>query len=126
MGYAWADGCTHVAYGLVTLPRGMGKLKSREGTAVDADDLLDVLHEEAKKKIVEGGYFGDDPERIEATAEAIGQGALKVYLLQVGNDKNIVFDPGGEARLRGRHRARRSSTATRGSAASCARGSSAA
>jgi arginyl-tRNA synthetase len=93
LGYAWADGCTHVAYGLVTLPRGMGKLKSREGTAVDADDLLDVLHEEAKKKIIEGGYCGDDPERIETTAEAIGQGALKVYLLQVGNDKNIVFDP---------------------------------
>jgi arginyl-tRNA synthetase len=93
LGYAWAEGCTHVAYALVTLPRGMGKLKSREGTAVDADDLLDVLHEEAKKKIVDGGYCGDDPERIEATAEAIGQGALKVYLLQVGNDKNIVFDP---------------------------------
>ncbi|MBD3163134.1 MAG: arginine--tRNA ligase, partial [Candidatus Latescibacteria bacterium] len=93
LGYAWAAGCRHVAYGLVTLPRGMGRLKSREGTAVDADDLLDLLHEEARKRIVEGGYCGDDPDRIEATAEAIGQGALKVYLLQVGNDKNIVFDP---------------------------------
>jgi arginyl-tRNA synthetase len=93
LGFPWADGCTHVAYNLIILPRGMGKLKSREGTAVDADDLLDVLHEEAKKKIAEGGYCGDDPERVEATAEAIGQGALKVYLLQVGNDKNITFDP---------------------------------
>ncbi|MBM3288219.1 MAG: arginine--tRNA ligase, partial [Candidatus Eisenbacteria bacterium] len=93
LGHPWADGCHHVAYGLVTLPRGMGKLKSREGTAVDADDLLDLLHEEARRRIVESGYCGEDPERIEATAEAIGQGALKVYLLQVGNDKNIVFDP---------------------------------
>lgn len=93
LGFPWAEGCTHVAYNLIILPRGMGKLKSREGTAVDADDLLDVLHEEAKKKIAEGGYCGEDPERVEATAEAIGQGALKVYLLQVGNDKNIVFDP---------------------------------
>ncbi len=93
LGFPWAEGCRHVSYGLVTLPRGMGRLKSREGTAVDADDLLDLLKEEARKKIVEGGYCGDDPGRIDATAEAIGQGALKVYLLQVGNDKNIVFDP---------------------------------
>ena len=93
LGHAWADGCHHVSYGLVTLPRGMGKLKSREGTAVDADDLLDLLHDEARRRIVDSGYCGDDPDRIEATAEAIGQGALKVYLLQVGNDKNIVFDP---------------------------------
>lgn len=93
LGFPWADGCHHVAYGMVTLPRGMGRLKSREGTAVDADDLLDLLKDEARKKIAEGGYCGDDPERIEWTAEAIGQGALKVYLLQVGNDKNIVFDP---------------------------------
>ena len=93
LGFAWAGGCHHVSYGLVTLPRGMGRLKSREGTAVDADDLLDLLHAEAKRRIVEGGFCGDDPARIETTAEAIGQGALKVYLLQVGNDKNIVFDP---------------------------------
>ncbi len=93
LGYPWADGCHHVAYGLITLPRGMGKLKSREGTKVDADDLLDLLRDEARRRIVEGGYCGDDPERVDATAEAIGQGALKVYLLQVGNDKSIVFDP---------------------------------
>ena len=101
LGYPWAAGCRHVAYGLVTLPRGMGRLKSREGTAVDADDLLDLLREEARRKIVEGGYCGDDPDRIESTAEAIGQGALKVYLLQVGNDKNIVFDPGEKLSFEG-------------------------
>jgi arginyl-tRNA synthetase len=91
--FPWADGVRHVSYAMVNLPKGMGRLKSREGTAVDADDLLDVLKEEARKKIIEGGYCGDDPGRIETTAEAIGQGALKVYMLQVGNDKNIIFDP---------------------------------
>ncbi len=93
LGHGWAAGCHHVAYGMVTLPRGMGNLKSREGTAVDADDLLDLLQSEARERIAAGGYCGDDPNRVDATAEAIGQGALKVYLLQVGNDKNIVFDP---------------------------------
>jgi len=93
LAFPWADGLRHVSYGLVTLPRGMGKLKSREGTAVDADDLLDLLKNAARKKIAEGGYCADDPGKAERTAEAIGQGALKVYLLQVGNDKNIVFDP---------------------------------
>ena len=93
LGHPWAEGCHHVSYGLVTLPAGMGRLKSREGTAVDADDLLDMLQEEARARIVAGGYCGEDPDRIDTTAEAIGQGALKIYLLQVGNDKNIVFDP---------------------------------
>lgn len=93
LGHAWANGCHHVAYSLVTLPRGLGRLKSREGTAVDADDLLDLLASEARRRIEDGGYCGDDPGRVDATAEAIGQGALKVYLLQVGNDRNIVFDP---------------------------------
>jgi arginyl-tRNA synthetase len=93
LGFPWAEGCHHVAYGLVNLPRGMGRLKSREGTAVDADQMCDHLHEEARGRIVEGGFCGDDTALVERTAEAIGQGALKVYLLQVGNDKNIVFDP---------------------------------
>jgi arginyl-tRNA synthetase len=93
LGHDWANECRHLSYGHVTLPRGMGKLKSREGTKVDADDLLDVLHEDARKRIIEGGYCGEDQARIEATAEAIAQGALKVYLLQVSNEKNIIFDP---------------------------------
>ncbi|MFB3907949.1 MAG: arginine--tRNA ligase [Candidatus Eisenbacteria bacterium] len=93
LGHPWASGLQHVSYGLVNLPGGLGKLKSREGTAVDIDELLDLLHGEARARIVEGGYCGDDPERIETTAEAIGQGAVKVYLLQVSNEKNIVFDP---------------------------------
>lgn len=88
----WADGCYHASYALVTLPRGMGRLKSREGTAVDADDLLDELHRIAREKIEAGGYC-DSAEAAEETAEQIGQGALKLYLLQVGSDKAIQFDP---------------------------------
>ncbi|MEZ4649937.1 MAG: arginine--tRNA ligase [Candidatus Eisenbacteria bacterium] len=92
LGFPWADGCYHASYGMVTLPHGMGRLKSREGTKVDADDLLDTLHELALAKIEEGGY-AESPEAARETAEAIGQGALKMYVLQVSPDKNIQFDP---------------------------------
>jgi arginyl-tRNA synthetase len=70
----------------------LGKLKSREGVKVDADNLLDNLHAMAKAKILEAGHT-ETPEGIEATAEQIGQGALKLYLLQVNPEKTIVFDP---------------------------------
>ncbi|MCA9728025.1 MAG: arginine--tRNA ligase [Candidatus Eisenbacteria bacterium] len=92
LGHPWAGGCYHASYGLVTLPRGMGKLKSREGKAVDADDLFDELHQLAEAKIVEGGYC-ESPEDVSRVAEMIGQGAVKMYLLQVSSDKNIQFDP---------------------------------
>ncbi len=92
LGHPWARNCIHASYGLVTLPRGMGRLKSREGTAVDADDLLDELHSLALVKIGEGGYC-ENPEDRRRTAEQIGQGALKMYLLQVSAEKNIQFDP---------------------------------
>ena len=90
--FPWAGGCHHASYGLVTLPRGMGRLKSREGKAVDADDLLDELHGIAEAKIVEAGYC-ETAEAVDATAETIGQGALKMYMLQVSSEKSIVFDP---------------------------------
>jgi arginyl-tRNA synthetase len=92
LGFEWADRCVHATYSMVTLPRGMGKLKSREGKAVDADDLLDELRLLARGKIVAGGY-AETPETIETTAEEIGQGALKLYLLEVGSEKAICFDP---------------------------------
>ena len=93
LGYAWAEHCHHLSYGLVTLPRGMGKLKSREGRTVDADELLDALAAIAKAKATAGGYVSDADVDIDALADAIGQGALKMYLLQVSAEKNIVFDP---------------------------------
>lgn len=92
LGYPWAKGCYHASYGLVTLPKGMGKLKSREGKAVDADDLFDELHALARVRIVEGGYC-ESPEDVERIAEQIAMGAVKMYLLQVSSEKNIQFDP---------------------------------
>ncbi|MBD3235078.1 MAG: arginine--tRNA ligase [Candidatus Eisenbacteria bacterium] len=89
----WAAQCHHLSYGLVTLPHGMGKLKSREGRAVDADDLLDELAAVARRKALAGGYVDPSAVELDALADAIGQGALKMYLLQVGAEKNIQFDP---------------------------------
>jgi arginyl-tRNA synthetase len=97
MGFPWAEGCRHVSYGLVTLPRGMGRLKSREGRSVDADTLLDELHDLAARKIeeaiAEGKLDRDEVGDPAAAAERVGQAALKIYLLQVGSEKNIVYDP---------------------------------
>lgn len=93
LGYSWADHCLHLSYGLVTLPRGMGKLKSREGRTVDADELLDELAAIAKEKATTGGYVSAADVDLDSLADAIGQGALKMYLLQVSAEKNIVFDP---------------------------------
>lgn len=92
LGHDWAGRCTHVSYSMVNLARGMGRLKSREGKAVDADNLLDELRDIARAKILEAGY-AETPGAIETTAEQIGQGALKLYVLQVSPEKTIVFDP---------------------------------
>ena len=93
LGMPWAAACHHLSYGLVTLPRGMGKLKSREGRAVDADDLLDELAELATGKARDGGYASEGGNDLARLGDAIGQGALKMYLLQVSAEKNIQFDP---------------------------------
>lgn len=85
--------CYHLSYGLVTLPHGMGKLKSREGRAVDADDLLDELAAVARRKAAEGGYVDASMVDLDTLGDVIGQAALKMYLLQVGAEKNIQFDP---------------------------------
>ncbi|MBP6875368.1 MAG: arginine--tRNA ligase [Candidatus Eisenbacteria bacterium] len=93
LGLPWADACRHLSYGLVTLPHGMGKLKSREGRAVDADDLLDELAALASNKARAGGFASGDEREVARLGDAIGQGALKLYLLQVSAEKNIQFDP---------------------------------
>lgn len=93
LGFPWADQCHHLSYGLVTLPHGMGKLKSREGRTVDADELLAELAGIARRKAAEGGYVKEAGASLDLLADAIGQGALKMYLLQVGAEKNIQFDP---------------------------------
>ncbi|MBD3333940.1 MAG: arginine--tRNA ligase, partial [Candidatus Eisenbacteria bacterium] len=97
LGHEWADRCEHVSYGLVNLPGGMGKLKSREGRAVDADTLLDELQRLAlsriEEAIAEGKLERDEVGNLQEAAERVGQAALKVYLLQVSAEKNIVYDP---------------------------------
>lgn len=90
LGYKWAEELHHLSYGMVNLPE--GKMKSREGTVVDADDLLDELTELAKGEIEAKGReeaVGD----VADTARKIALGALNYYLLQVQPQHDMVFDP---------------------------------
>lgn len=89
LGYEWAHDMHHLSYGMVNLPE--GKMKSREGTVVDADDLLNNLHEEAKKQILEKGR-GEAIKDIEKTSEKIALAALHYFLLQVTPKKDMLFD----------------------------------
>jgi arginyl-tRNA synthetase len=90
LGFEWAQNLFHLAYGMVNLPE--GKMKSREGTVVDADDLIDELAGLARTEIREKEREGE-VEDADATAEAIAIGALHYYLLAVNPMKDIVFDP---------------------------------
>ena len=90
LGFEWADNLYHLAYGMVNLPE--GKMKSREGTVVDADDLIDQLSELARGEIRDK-QRESEVDDIDATAEAIAIGALHYYLLAVNPMKDIVFDP---------------------------------
>ncbi len=90
LGYEWAGNLHHLAYGMVNLPE--GKMKSREGTVVDADDLIDKLAELALEEIRRKGRE-DDPEDARRRAELIALGALHYYLLQTGPVKDMVFNP---------------------------------
>lgn len=89
LGYPWAGGLYHMAYGMVNLPT--GKMKSREGTVVDADNLFDELHELAKQAILERSP--EAPADLEERAEAIGMGALKFMLQKVVPKTTMMFDP---------------------------------
>lgn len=90
LGYEWACDMHHLSYGMVNLPE--GKMKSREGTVVDADNLLDALHEDAKKEIIDKGR-ADAIDNIEETSEKIALAALHYFLLQVSPKKDMLFDP---------------------------------
>jgi arginyl-tRNA synthetase len=92
MGYKWADGLIHFSYGMVELPE--GRMKSREGTIVDADDLIKEMHETAREVSLELGKlseFSDDEK--EEIFRKIGLGALKYYILKVDPKKNMTFNP---------------------------------
>ena len=81
----------HLSYGMVELPS--GKMKSREGTVVDADDLMDAMYEEAKKSTEALGKFQFTPEEADKLYEMIGLGALKYFILKVDPSKNMLFNP---------------------------------
>jgi arginyl-tRNA synthetase len=90
LGFDWAKDLYHLSYGMVNLPS--GKMKSREGTVVDADDLLDELHSIALQEIREKERE-EDVGDAEDTAEKIALGALHYYLLQISPDKDMLFNP---------------------------------
>jgi arginyl-tRNA synthetase len=92
MGYKWADGLIHFSYGMVELPE--GKMKSREGTVVDADDLIREMKETAKSVSLELGKLADfQDEEKEEIFKKIGMGALKYFILKVDPHKNMTFNP---------------------------------
>lgn len=98
LGYEWAENLHHLAYGMVNLPT--GKMKSREGTVVDADDLFDEMVSIAKTATLERA--GDDiPDDIDERAEIIGMGALKFMLLKFNPKTTILFDPQASLRFEG-------------------------
>jgi arginyl-tRNA synthetase len=92
MGYTWADGLIHFSYGMVELPE--GRMKSREGTIVDADDLIKEMQDTAREVSTELGKLSDftDAEK-EEVFRKIGLGALKYYILKVDPRKNMTFNP---------------------------------
>lgn len=100
LGYEWARRCYHLSYGMVDLPS--GRMKSREGTVVDADDLISEMVAEAEKQTRALGKLEDLSEReAHELFEMIGLGALKFFLLKVDPKKRMLFDPGESIQLQG-------------------------
>jgi len=92
LGYAFGKGLIHFSYGMVELPE--GKMKSREGTVVDADDLIEEMIRTARETADElGKTAGYSEEETEAVARMVGLGALKYFILKVDPKKNMVFNP---------------------------------
>ena len=92
LGYEWADGIHHFSYGMVNLPE--GKMKSREGQVVDADDLINTMIITAREMSEELGKLDDyTPDEREAIYRKIGLGALKYFILKVDPRKNMLFNP---------------------------------
>ena len=92
LGYAWAEKLYHLSYGMVDLPS--GKMKSREGTVVDADDLIQNMEDTAAEISQELGKLdGYSDEEKKALYRTIGLGALKYYILKVDPKKRILFNP---------------------------------
>ena len=92
LGFEWGKSLVHFSYGMVELPN--GKTKSREGTVVDADELVAEMVRQARETADESGKFADMPEEEKAeVARIVGMGALKYFLLKVDARKNMLFNP---------------------------------
>ncbi len=92
LGFEWAKSIYHMSYGMVELPE--GKMKSREGTVVDADDLLQTMYETAKENSLELGKLSDmGEEEKDALFEMLGLGALKYFIIKVDPKKKMLFNP---------------------------------
>jgi arginyl-tRNA synthetase len=100
LGYAWAKQCYHLSYGMVDLPS--GKMKSREGTVVDADELMQEMFDEAEKQTRELGKIEDlNSDEAHQLYRTVGLGALKFFLLKVDPKKRMLFDPNESIQLQG-------------------------
>lgn len=100
LGFAWADELFHLSYGMVDLPS--GKMKSREGTVVDADDLIQEVVDTARAVTTELGKLDDfNDEEKTVLFEMIGLAALKYFLLKVDPKKRMLFDPAASIDLQG-------------------------
>ena len=100
MGYSWAKKCAHLSYGMVDLPS--GKMKSREGTVVDADDLMQEVVDSATEMTKERGHLeGMSEDERTSLFNTIGMGGLKYYLLKVDPKKRMLFNPEESIELNG-------------------------
>ncbi len=92
LGYSWANNISHLSYGMVELP--CGKMKSREGTVVDADDLIDEMISTARQTSIELGKLdGFSQSEADNIYNIVGLGALKYFILKVDPKKTMVFNP---------------------------------
>lgn len=100
LGYSWAEACFHLSYGMVDLPT--GKMKSREGTVVDADDLIQEMADTAKARTEELGKIDDfDEVQAKELYEMLGLGAIKYFLLKVDPKKRMLFNPAESIEFQG-------------------------
>lgn len=100
LGFDWAQNCYHLSYGMVDLPS--GKMKSREGTVVDADDLMDEMVSTAKAQTEEKGKLeGMTNEEAEELFSVLGLGALKYFMLKVDPKKRMLFNPAESIDMQG-------------------------
>lgn len=100
LGHTWADGLYHLSYGMVELPE--GKMKSREGTVVDADDLVDTMEHDAHAMAAERGLIeGMSAEEQQHLSHIVGMAALKYFILKVDPRKKMLFNPKESIDLQG-------------------------